>query len=107
MPIIVALEASAVVTPAPPPKAPVEVRIIHPIDVLKRIVDWTFYALLIFAGLMIVVAAFYFVTAAGDTEKVGTARNFILYAIIGVLVAFLAKGMVWFVGRIVGHEIAW
>ena len=104
LPMIIALETLAqVVTP---PRGDVQAQTIHPIVALKAIVDWVFYILLIFAGLMIVVAAFYFVTAAGDTEKVKTARNFVLYAIIGVLVAFLARGLVWFAGKIIGIEVA-
>lgn len=70
---------------------------LDPIRVLERIIDVVFTILLIFAALMIVVAAFYFVTASGDAEKVSTARNFVLYAIIGVVVAFLARGLIWFV----------
>lgn len=72
-----------------------------PVEVLKKLVDWVFAILLIFAALMIVVAGFYFITAAGDLEKVKTARNFVLYAIIGVLVAFLARGLIWLVEQIV------
>ena len=87
-----------------PPAADVELKVIEPIETLDRVVDWAFYILLIFAGLMIVIAAFYFVTASGDAEKVSTARNFVLYALIGVLVAFLARGLVWFVAKIVGFE---
>lgn len=63
-------------------------------EVLNRIVDWLFVFLLIFAALFIVIAGFYFVTAQGDPEKVGKARNMILYAVIGIIVAFLARGIV-------------
>jgi uncharacterized membrane protein len=75
---------------------------VNPLQVMDRIVDWLFSILLIFAAIMIVVAAFYFVTASGNPDQVAKARNFVIYALIGVLVAFLARGMVWLVGRIVG-----
>jgi len=68
-----------------------------PLVVLERIIDVVFTILLIFAALMIIVAAFHFVTASGDAEKVSTARNFVLYAIIGIVVAFLARGVIWFI----------
>ncbi len=71
--------------------------------VLERIVDWAFSILLVFAAIMIVIAGFYFVTASGDPERVATARNFVLWALIGVLVAFLSRGMVALVRRIVGY----
>lgn len=84
-------------------EAPPEV--VPPVDVLvvlDRIVDWLFTILLIIAAIAIVVAAFYFITAAGDPERVAKARNFVLYALIGVVVAFVARGLVALVGRIVG-----
>jgi len=61
---------------------------------LNSIINWAFAILLVMAALFIVVAAFYFVTAGGAPEKIEMARNLILYAIIGVVVAFLAKGLI-------------
>lgn len=72
------------------------------LKVLERIVDWLFSILLIIAAIAIVIAAYYFVTAAGDPEKTTKARNFVIYALIGVIVAFIARGLVALVGRIVG-----
>jgi hypothetical protein len=46
------------------------------------------------AALFIVIAAFNFITAAGDVEKVKTARMYVLYALVGVIVAILAGAMV-------------
>jgi hypothetical protein len=70
--------------------------------VLGNILNWMFTILLIVAAFFIMIAAFNFITAAGDPEKVKTARNFVLYALIGVLVAFAAKGLVKLIGTIVG-----
>lgn len=73
-----------------------------PLGVLERIIDWLFYILLVVAALAIVIAGYLFVTAAGDADKVSKARNFIIYAIIGIIIAFLARGLIYFVGRVVG-----
>ena len=72
------------------------------LEVLENLVDWVFTILLIFAALMIVVAGFYFVTAQGNPDQVIKARNFVLWALVGVLVAFLARGLVKLVDSIVG-----
>jgi len=69
---------------------------------LDNIVNWLFTILLVVAAIFIVVAAFYFVTASGAPEKVEMARNFVLYALVGVLVAFLAKGLIYLVRIISG-----
>jgi len=71
-------------------------------EVLERIVDWLFTILLVVAAIFIVVAAYYFVTATGNPETVSKARNFVLYALIGVAVAVASRGLVALVRRIVG-----
>ena len=49
------------------------------------------------AVIMIIVGGFKFVTANGDTNAVTGAKNTIMYAIIGIVVAFLAYAAVNFV----------
>jgi len=71
-------------------------------EVLERIVDWLFTILLVVAAIFIVVAAYYFVTATGNPETVSKARNFVMYALIGVAVAVASRGLVVLVRRIVG-----
>lgn len=46
------------------------------------------------AGLMILYGAFLILTAAGSPERFKTAKNTILYAIIGLVVVLLSKGLV-------------
>ena len=69
--------------------------------ILDSLTNWLFAILLVVAAIFIIIAAFQFVTAAGDPEKTKTARNYVLYALIGVLVGFAAKGLVMLVERIV------
>lgn len=70
------------------------------ISTLHSVRDWLFYILLIVASIFIIVAAYYFVTAAGKPEQITQARNFVIYALIGVVVAFMARGMVELAGVI-------
>lgn len=67
---------------------------------LENITNSLFAILLVVAAIAIIVAGYYFVTAAGDTEKTKKARDFVLYALVGVLVAFIAKGLVYLVDTI-------
>jgi hypothetical protein len=46
------------------------------------------------AVLMIVIAGFRFVTAQGNPQEVGKARATIIYAVVGLLVAVTAEGIV-------------
>ena len=70
--------------------------------VLERIVNYLFSILLVIAAIFIVKAGITFVTAGGDPGKVETARNEVMYALIGVAVAILSRGLVAFLRTIVG-----
>jgi len=61
------------------------------LDVIYNVTDWIFYILLSLVVLLGIVAGVMFMTAAGNPEKVGAARNLIVYTIIGLVVAVLAK----------------
>ena len=61
---------------------------------LENIADWLFYLLLGIAVVFIVIGGIYYTTAQGDPEKIKKAGQSILYALIGVIVASLAKGLV-------------
>ena len=68
--------------------------------VTKNIVNWVFTILLITATILIVVAGFLFVTSGGNDSQLKQARQMILYGLIGIAVAFLARGIINLVGTI-------
>ena len=61
---------------------------------LGNIADWLFYILIGVSVLFIVIAGLEYVTAQGDPEKIKAAGQKVLYALIGIIVASLAKGLV-------------
>lgn len=69
--------------------------------VINRVVNFLFTLLLLIAAVCIVIAAFYFVTAAGDPERVGKARQFVIFALVGVAVALASRGLVLLAERLV------
>ncbi|MBZ9578046.1 hypothetical protein KJA13_03380 [Patescibacteria group bacterium] len=70
------------------------------VDTLDSVTNYLFGFLLVIAAIAIIIAAYFFVTAAGDPDKTKRARDFVMYAVIGVLVAFLAKGLVMLVSYV-------
>jgi hypothetical protein len=91
------LAGTALATTAPTTAPTIDI-----MEMLGRITDWLFAILLIIGAIWIIIAGYYFVTAQGDPDKTKTARNFVLYALIGVLIGFAAKGLVMLVGTIAG-----
>ena len=61
---------------------------------LVAIGNVVFYILLALAAVMIIIGGIMFVTAAGSTETTTKARNMMIYALIGIVIAALAKGIV-------------
>lgn len=55
---------------------------------------------------MIVFAGFQYATSGGDAGKVTTAKNTILYAVIGIVVALLAYAIIRFVTNQLGATTA-
>jgi membrane-associated HD superfamily phosphohydrolase len=79
-----------------------QLRTLSVMDTLEIIADWIFYILLFVAAIFIVIAGVNFVTAQGDPEKVKKARDMVMYAVIGIIVALLARGIVALVNVAVG-----
>ena len=48
----------------------------------------------VIAVIFLLWAGFLFITAGGDPDKVNTARQNVMYAMVGVAVAVLARGIV-------------
>ena len=68
--------------------------IVDPLDALDTIINVLFTVLVVVAVIFIILGAFSLLTAQGDDTKISTGRQKILYAVIAVVVALLARGMV-------------
>lgn len=62
-------------------------------ELIDKIADWLLGIGLIISTIIVIWAAFLFMTSGGNAEKVTTARKTLLYAIIGITVLLLAKGV--------------
>jgi hypothetical protein len=63
------------------------------LDTIYTVTDWIFYLATAVAIIFIVLGAFSIITAGGSPEKVTSGRNYILYAVIGLIVGLMAKGI--------------
>ena len=72
------------------------------ITIINTIGNWIFAILLAVAGIMLVYAAFRWVTAGGDPQAVQSAKQTLINAVIGIVVALLAKGLVMAIVRVIG-----
>ena len=75
---------------------------INVLEVLDRIVNWTFSFLLIFAVIFIFYAAFLFLTAGGDPEIINKAKSQLLWSVVAIVIALVAKGVVFIIRDLLG-----
>lgn len=71
------------------------------IALLETITNWAFVLLLVLAVLFIILAAYKYLFSGGSEEAVGVAHKMIIYAVVAVAVAFLAKGIIFVVRQLV------
>lgn len=71
------------------------------LDTMQKLFNWMWVILLVVAVLFIIIAAFMFLTASGNEESVKKAKDMILYAVIAIIVAAAAYGLVGIVRNIV------
>jgi hypothetical protein len=64
---------------------------------IQSIIDTTFYIIGAIAVLVIILGGIYYITSTGDAKRIQRAKDTILYAVIGLAVAILAKAIVGFV----------
>lgn len=69
-------------------------------ELINAIIDFIFWVAIVIAPIVIIIAAFYFLTSAGDPEKVRTAKRIILFAFIGLIIILSGRGIVALVMQI-------
>ncbi len=63
-------------------------------ELIDAIIAFIFTAVMILAPIMILIGAFFLMTAAGEPAKVKKANNIFLYTAIGVIIALMGKGLI-------------
>jgi len=63
-------------------------------ELVDSIITIIFNLALWIAPIMFIISGFYWITAAGDPKKIQTAKDIILYTIIGLIIVISARGLV-------------
>lgn len=72
------------------------------ISLIEKIGNWVFSFLVAIAAIFLIVAGFFWVTAGGNPENVNKARTMLINALIGVVIALLARGLIAVVRTVLG-----
>ncbi len=72
------------------------------LQTLYKVTDWFFVILIALAGLFVIIGSMNLLMSGGDPSKVAAGRQYVIYAIIGLIVGFLARAIPAIVKLIVG-----
>lgn len=67
--------------------------IICMVGTVHHIVNWIFYLLVVIVSVVVIYGAFTFMTSAGDPGKTAKATRIITFAVIGMIIALLARAI--------------
>ena len=71
---------------------------------INKVINWIFTVLLVVAVIMVLMAAFQFLTNGGEDAKIKEAQKKLLYALIAIVIGALAKGLVLVISNLVGFK---
>jgi len=66
-------------------------------DIIKSIIGILSYVVGVAAVIMVIIGGFRYITSNGDSNQISSAKNTIIYALIGLVIAVLARAIVAFV----------
>jgi len=71
-------------------------------ELIDALINFIFWVAIAIAPVMIIIAGFLLVTAAGNPDRVKQAQNIILYTVIGLAIVLLAKGLIAVIRGVIG-----
>ena len=75
------------------------------IGVIDTAATWLMGILLAIGVIMLLLAGFTWMTAAGDEEKTGKARKMLIWGLVGIAIGLVAKGLISLVAQLVGTTV--
>jgi uncharacterized membrane protein len=71
-------------------------------DLINAIINFVLYVAIAIFPIMVIISAFFFLSSGGDPAKVKTAKTILLYAVIGLCIVLLAKGIISMLKQLIG-----
>jgi len=94
IPIVTMLIAPVIVgAQTPPTEAPPIQDLTGVESLLQKVLGWLNTFFYIVASIFVLIAAFQYLTAQGNEDKIKKAKNMLIYAVIAIAVALFAGGL--------------
>ena len=63
------------------------------LDTIYTVTDWLFVGITLLVIIFVLVGAYYLLTAAGEADKYNKGRDYIQWAVVGMIAALIAKSI--------------
>ena len=73
-------------------------------ELVTAIMNFIFVLAVVTVPLIIIVGAFQLLTSSGDPKKIGAGKSMITYALIGLAIILLARGIIAMIQQAIGVE---
>ena len=73
-------------------------------ELVQAVISFFLWLAVALTPLLIIIGAFYLMTAAGDPKKIETGRNIILWTCIGLAIILFSWGIIALVQGVIGVE---
>lgn len=73
-------------------------------ELIEGLIKYILWVAIALAPLLILIGAFYFLTAAGNPERIQTGKRIILWTCIGLIIILFAWGLVALIESVLGLE---
>ena len=74
-------------------------------QLVDAIINFIFTIAMVVAPLMVIIGAFFLLTAAGAADRIKLGKNIITYTLIGLAIVLLAKGLIAMIEQVMGVKI--
>lgn len=93
--LLAVILGGAVITLAEPVYPDVQIDLWGANSIFYKVVNWFFGIVVVLAAIFIIYAGYTYVISGGDPGKIKNSLNAVIYSLIGVGIALLAKGLVY------------
>jgi hypothetical protein len=73
-------------------------------DLITKTSGWLWNIIIAISVTLIIYGGFLFVTSSGDEKKIEEAKKYVLWSVVGIVVATTATGLVFLVGELLGGK---
>ena len=103
--VILLVPLLAVGQTSPPPVVEAPVQDVYDIFfIVCNILSWIFVFFIVIAVIFIIWAGFKYLTAGGESEEIKEANHKLIYAVVAIVIAILARSIPFIIANFVGAQ---